>query len=135
MSARGVFVLGMHRSGTSVAARLVNLLGVPLLSDDLLPPDDANPKGYWESETLKRLNDELLAGLGRDWTWPPRVTPPWDGAAAQRMSVRAREELGALGDEWVWKDPRNCVTFEFWVRALALDPTVVLVFRDRKSVV
>jgi hypothetical protein len=44
---RGAVVLGMHRSGTSAAAGVVNLLGIPMLAeDDLLSPDSANPKGY-----------------------------------------------------------------------------------------
>ena len=41
---RGVFVLGMHRSGTSAAARLVNLLGVPTcVEEDLLRTTRGQP--------------------------------------------------------------------------------------------
>jgi hypothetical protein len=69
VTVRGVAVLGMHRSGTSAAARVVNLLGVPLLaSDDLLPADGVNPRGYWESERLLRANDELLEAAGGSWS-------------------------------------------------------------------
>jgi len=42
-----VLILGMHRSGTSAAARAVNLLGVDL-GAPLLPPRDDNPVGCWE---------------------------------------------------------------------------------------
>ena len=130
MSTHGVFVLGMHRSGTSAVARLVNLLGVPLVADDLLPADDANPKGYWESASLKVANDELLEDLGWSWLWPPRVPPNWDDDAL----TPARRFAGALGGEWVWKDPRNCVTLDLWLRALDVEPAFVLVHRDPRDV-
>ena len=36
----GVFVLGMHRSGTSAATRVINLMGLPLGdATDLIEPD------------------------------------------------------------------------------------------------
>ena len=61
---QGVFVLGMHRSGTSAAARLVNFLGIPTCVDeDLLPTTEDNPKGFWESASLAALND-LTEGDG-----------------------------------------------------------------------
>jgi len=44
---KAVIILGMHRSGTSALARVVNLLGVDL-GKSFLPPDPANPSGYWE---------------------------------------------------------------------------------------
>ena len=57
---KGVFVVGMHRSGTSAAARLVNLLGIPTcVEEDLLLKTEDNPRGYWESATLTGLNDRL----------------------------------------------------------------------------
>ncbi len=132
MSARGVVVLGMHRSGTSAAARVVNLLGVPLLAHDLLPADDANPRGYWESEALRRLDDDLLEAVGGTWSLPP-AAPDW--SLANGLAERARESFGAaLAGEWVWKDPRASVTLPFWRAAFGLEPAVVLVHRDPREV-
>src|SRR5262245_57953734 len=62
-SARGciICVLGMHRSGTSVAARLMNLLGIDLgVEEHLLGPQPDNPKGFWEYQPILALNEELL---------------------------------------------------------------------------
>ena len=68
-----VLVLGMHRSGTSAATRLVGFAGLPLeATTDLMPAASSNPKGFWESEGLRRCNDRLLAALGGDWSAPPQ---------------------------------------------------------------
>ena len=58
-----ILVLGMHRSGTSVTTRIINLLGVDL-PQALVPPADNNPTGYWESRDLLTLHDRLLASGG-----------------------------------------------------------------------
>ena len=70
----GVFVLGMHRSGTSAATRLVNLLGLPTcIEDDMFPPSFDNPKRNWESMSLTAFNDRVLETLGCDWSCPVAV--------------------------------------------------------------
>ena len=134
MSARGVVVLGMHRSGTSAAARVVNLLGVPLVSGDLLPADEANPRGYWESEALRRFDDELLQAVGGTWSRPP-AAPDWglaNGLRDQALSSFGSAFSGTR--EWVWKDPRASITLPFWRAAFAFSPAVVLVHRDPREV-
>jgi hypothetical protein len=123
----------MHRSGTSAATRLVNLLGVPLAGDDLLRETTDNPRGYWESQALTDFNDRVLAALGCDWTCPPPVEPGWETEpAVVALQAEAVELLGrvAPGEQWVWKDPRNCVTLELWCRVLDEQPVVLLLHRN-----
>jgi hypothetical protein len=124
----------MHRSGTSAATRLVNLLGVPTgIEEDLAVPTGDNPRGYWESRALTAYNDGLLAALGCDWSSPARPEPGWE-AAPEFEAVRTEaSELFARvfpSEQWVWKDPRNCLTFAFWIRCLEVRPVVVLVHRN-----
>jgi hypothetical protein len=58
----GTFVLGMHRSGTSVVTRVLNLLGLSTCSDaDLFPVRVGNAAGHWESLTVMVLNDRRWA--------------------------------------------------------------------------
>ena len=33
-------------------------------------------------------------------------------------------------DRWIWKDPRNCLTFPFWRRIIGHDAAIVLVHRN-----
>ena len=83
--ARGriICVLGMHRSGTSVASRLLNLLGVYLGAEEhLLGPEPDNPKGFWEFKPIFDLNNEILGRLGGNWHEPPPLRPGWETAGA-----------------------------------------------------
>ena len=118
--ARGqiVCVLGMHRSGTSVAARLMNLLGVYLGAEErLLDSQPDNPKGFWEYQPIFELNEEILGRLGGTWHEPPPMPPGWETAAELAdLRQRARDLVArtfASGD-WGWKDPRTCLTLPFW---------------------
>lgn len=135
----GVFVLGMHRSGTSAATRLVNLLGLRApAEEDLLPPDAGNPTGYWESSSLVEFNDKLLEALGSDMSCPIAFGPGWE--LDPRLDAFYPEAANLFArvfpaPPWVFKDPRNCLTFAFWVRALAIEPLVVLMLRNPCEIV
>jgi GT2 family glycosyltransferase len=130
----GTYVVGMHRSGTSVSTRLLNLLGVPMCKpEDLLGGMRGNPKGLWESATLVKFNDALLHTLRSEWWCPPRPNNAWiyDSSIAARMNL-AEATFSAVHPtpQWVWKDPRNCITLPFWCRALESRPVVVLMVRN-----
>ena len=129
----GVFVLGMHRSGTSALARVVNLLGVPLGYQDSFIPDDANPRGYWESRPLSGFQDRLLVRLGGSWAAPPRLEDGWERAPRLVALIgRGRWIFGTVyGNEslWMWKDPRMSLTLPFWLRALRVNPVVIMIHR------
>jgi hypothetical protein len=131
---RGVFVLGMHRSGTSAATRLVNLLGVPTcVEEDLIPPTKDNPRGYWESTSLSAFNDRIFAALESGWSCPPALASKWE---TQPMIQVLRSEAVDLftrvcpSEQWVWKDPRNCMTFAFWASCLDVEPVILLLHRN-----
>jgi GT2 family glycosyltransferase len=135
--ARPVLVVGMHRSGTSAVARVVNLLGVPTTSAaDLMPGDEGNAFGYWESVLLSRRDEELLQSVSSSWATPPY---PFDvqrlaGDPEQLAAGRQALEQVASGSSWVWKDPRICLLLPFWRAALTVSPAIVLVHRDPTEV-
>lgn len=114
----GVYVLGMHRSGTSAVTRVVNLLGVPIGREERLMPVQAdNPAGFWEHLALMEVNDAVLARLGGAWDAPPAPAPHFgEDAAFADLRDRARVEFDATydGDRWVFKDPRVSVLLPFW---------------------
>ena len=130
----GVFVIGMHRSGTSAVTRVVNMLGVPVCRpSDLVRELHGNPKGHWESATLVRLNNRLLHQMGYAW-WCPPPPGPDDGAFARiTMPIaraRAQFETQHPTREWACKDPRTSLTLPFWLEALNVLPAVILVHRN-----
>ena len=136
--ATGVFVLGMHRSGTSATTRAINLLGVPTAAEDeLKPASPNNPTGFWEVTRLTDFNNRLLAQLGGSSLAPPVLEPGWAGRpdlAGRRQRGRKLFDKAHRTDTWVWKDPRNCVLFPFWREALEARPLAVLVHRDPGAV-
>lgn len=116
-----VCVLGMHRTGTSLTTRILNLLGV-----DLGPPSDLmarlpdNPTGFWEHQVIYELNAEILSRLGGTWDEPPRFRAHWELAPELAdLRQRARRIIHddfADAPLWGWKDPRTCLTLPFWQR-------------------
>src|SRR4051812_44644410 len=58
-----IFVLGMGRSGSSAMARLLSLCGGRLPAG-LLPPNGANPTGYWEPQEAVHANAKFLHACG-----------------------------------------------------------------------
>ena len=114
-----ICVTGMGRSGTSLVAGILNLLGASLgPSEQLMGPATSNLKGHWEHQPIVELNDEILALFGGSWDEPPVLAPGWHRApeiVALREKGRAIIEAGFAGhDFWAWKDPRSSVTLPFW---------------------
>ncbi|MEE8139143.1 MAG: sulfotransferase [Thermoanaerobaculia bacterium] len=58
-----VVVSGLPRSGTSMAMKMLQAGGLPLVLDEVRTADEDNPKGYYEFERVKDLASES------DWSW------------------------------------------------------------------
>ena len=50
-------VSGLPRSGTSMIMQMLKAGGMELLTDEIRTPDEDNPRGYYEYEPVKKLND------------------------------------------------------------------------------
>ena len=53
-----IVVSGLPRSGTSMAMKMLEAGGVPILTDGRRAADDSNPKGYYEFEPVMRLQED-----------------------------------------------------------------------------
>lgn len=62
-----VVVSGLPRSGTSMAMRMLEAGGMPLLTDGVRTSDASNPRGYFEYEPVKALEHHA------DVSWLPRA--------------------------------------------------------------
>tara|TARA_B100000678_G_scaffold206585_2_gene174197 strand:+ start:6809 stop:7531 length:723 start_codon:yes stop_codon:yes gene_type:complete len=109
-----VIVLGMHRSGTSLLTGSLQAAGLHLGDVNDFAPH--NRKGNKEHETLRSLNDELLARVGCDWKTPPVNQLPllWTASDTAR-AVELTANLRASGQVWGFKDPRAIWTLEGWL--------------------
>jgi hypothetical protein len=132
-------VCGLHRSGTSAVARLVNLLGADI-SSDLCPSSPENPRGYWESDAVVRIHDRLLKALDawHDGPFDPMpLRSDWlvtDAARkAKRRLTSAIKQDFADSRLFVVKDPRISRLLPLWVELLAdigIAPIIVIPFRN-----
>ncbi len=136
MSHRGLFILGMHRSGTSLAAGLARLAGISLGRNLLVGSSPENPRGFWEHHEVLAIDEAILRGLSLAWNVPAPLPADWlDHPRVKPLSERAqatlREEFAGT-EAWAIKDPRLCRLGPFWERAvagLAVELRAVHVFR------
>lgn len=56
-------VSGLPRSGTSMMMKMLEAGGIPPLTDQERKADDDNPKGYYEFERVKKMDDGDIAWL------------------------------------------------------------------------
>ncbi len=133
---KSIIILGMHRSGTSALARLINLLGADL-GQNLLPAGEDNKKGFWEHVEVLKIHERLLTEMGSIWD-DLRPLPPnwWLGEAAERAYADLIEVLKrdfANSRLWAVKDPRMCRLLKLWhpiFDELKARPHFVIVFRN-----
>lgn len=114
-------VLGPHRSGTSALTGVLGQLGANL-PKHLMPANDGNSSGYFESSRVKSFNDRLLSDLGSSW----------DDISALDLDIFSDQVRESFLDEAVeilktefidaripvLKDPRICRLVDFWREAI-----------------
>ena len=131
-----VVVLGMHRSGTSLCAHLLSLLGIDMADDPLV--HESNARGHWERWEIVNLQDEILRLFDRDyrslqhdfplppgWWGDPRVRP-----IQIRIEAFLTSRMGSA--PFGFKDPRTARLLPMWLqifRNLNLAPKFVICLR------
>ena len=105
----------MHRSGTSLFAKILMEFGVSL-------GDDLNE--HHESIEMKQINDCLLREQGAHWANPKPYLANLQAqgfvqSEAQKLQ-KILEQSTAFGDidpakPWGWKDPRSTLTLPVWL--------------------
>lgn len=121
-SAKIVCIAGMHRSGTSMVAHLLNKCGLYLGHEhEIMASGSANPDGHWENWNFVRLNEDLLSMVNAAWDLPPKINQDWTKIPAySQFYNRATKIVDSFNDKvlWGWKDPRNTLTLDFWLSVL-----------------
>lgn len=142
-AAQPVILLGMHRSGTAMIARLLDHLG--LFQGAELQEDH-------ESVWFLEINDVLLERVNAAWDNPAPIKAFLANPDAFDLTVRCLEtdlssrysrqflgmrrglEFGILprySRPWGWKDPRTIFTLPLWLK---LFPRAKLVYIVRNGV-
>ncbi len=127
-----ICIAGMHRSGTSMVARLLNICGLYLGEEkDIMKPQSDNPEGFWENNHFVEINDKILSSNGYGWDLPP-VSNYIDFKKVNneiKNDAKALIESMELNTPWGWKDPRNSLNLIFW-RELLPDLKVIICLRN-----
>ena len=110
-----VIVTGMHRSGTSLCAGIINILGAEVGA--VLPPAKGiNDKGYFEHKKIMRNNQYLLESINMSWDSVCKMPDDWDKKTLKYRN-RAKELVLYLlkdNDFICVKDPRICRLLPMW---------------------
>ncbi len=134
-SPESVIVVGMHRSGTSLTARLLSTLGVKM-GTKFIAADRANSEGYYEDRDLVRFHQKAFrqtlgatADGHTDWGWTTvRCIEADDMANWSHHASRLVSRRCASKQVWGFKDPRTTMILDFWDKLLP-DPVYVCVYR------
>lgn len=138
---RIVVVLGMHRSGTSVATRSLAVFGVDL-GETLLPGnEDDNAKGFFEDIDIYQLNIEMLDEINFKWDSLSIIeAADLQKLKSSRFLTKAiflmRKKL-AVKIIFGFKDPRVSILLPFWQHVFAhmdLDVSYLIAIRNPLSV-
>lgn len=136
-----VVVLGVHRSGTSTAARALQALGVDLGDNLMAGAEGENDKGFFEDLDVYRLNERLLKKAGSSWHDLRRTDP--DRFSDPLFSDERREAMAILAGKlsadrpYGFKDPRTALLLPFWrcvFDDLEIDDRYLIVHRNPLNV-
>ncbi|MFG1481033.1 hypothetical protein V5F53_20620 [Xanthobacter sp. V4C-4] len=130
-----LYILGMHRSGTSALTGLLTIMGAPMPRHPM-GAGTFNPKGYFESVEIMNINKRILAARGSSWSDWRALRLPERGSGAyaalrDRAAAGLREEFGDAG-LIVVKDPRICRLTQVWLdaaRAEGGEPLALIAYR------
>ena len=116
-----LFILGMHRSGTSLLAGTCRLLGADM-GDRLMQAQQDNVMGFWEHDDVVRIHDELLERLGYTWDDVRALPDKWWTYEVIRPQREALLEVlrrdFAAAELPCIKDPRLCRLLPLWQELL-----------------
>ncbi len=127
-----VIVLGAARSGTSVTAGILDILGVDF--GNVMSSGYGNPSGYFEDKEIRYLTTEVFKQAGGDLMKPP----PLEKILQQKDKVEDKIKKLCLNKSrgkllWGWKLPSSNLIVE-WFLPYVKNPYFIVVLRNPLSV-
>ncbi len=136
-----LFIIGMHRSGTSAVAGCFSHLGGYDLGKQLIPPSFDNKKGFFENRLITNLNEALLKAIGR--SWDSLMPMPDDWIEYDLIDSFFQKAISIVNNEFtedlpiLIKDPRICLLLPFWLKVVyhfEASAKAIIVIREPISV-
>lgn len=137
---RVVVIVGMHRAGTSLCARIIERLGIKL-GGPLQPRDSFNADGYYELIPIVNCHNELLRASGTTWDTIRIVRPFSHRETPEQIKDRLKrivsDQLETANGVWAFKDPRTTHFLPLWKEIFSemdVEPIWLLCVRDPRAV-
>jgi hypothetical protein len=122
-----ILVMGMHRSGTSMVSRILNLMGCYYSSEDqVMLPTEVNPKGFWERKDVMNLNDKILNDHHATWDDPYKLKDIKINNLLYSKDIKNIIYKLEPHRPWFIKDPRFCLTYSCWANELEHNLNIVV---------
>jgi GT2 family glycosyltransferase len=112
-----LIITGMHRSGTSLTASLLQSAGL-FIGERLMPASPGNEAGHFEDMEFYEFHRRALRATGHADDGLVKTTQidlPKPLEREARQLIVARESGGR---PWGWKDPRTVLFLDHWHRLL-----------------
>lgn len=135
-----IVVLGVGRSGTSLAMQALESMGMRV-SKKVIPANVSNPKGFYEDADIVEIHKILLNALAPTPAMPLREG--WENAPITQKKQQALKEhverhVEAGPGIWGFKDPRTATFLPIWIRIfnqLKIVPRFVLAMRGPEAII
>ena len=117
-----IVVTGMHRSGTSLVASLLQSAGVNI-GRRLMNAGEGNVKGHFEDLDFVDLHESILKSQGfskQGWILQNGITVQEQYLSRTKEMIKNRQ-----GNIWGWKDPRTTLFIDFWQEQI---PNIFYIF-------
>jgi len=115
-----LFIIGMHRSGTSAITRLVSKLGYDP-GQNLMSSNEYNKNGYYEDLDVYNLNNRILGDLNLNWDTIEdegfrriEILNNFILNKYKKRAIQILENKLENSNNVVVKDPRFSVLLPFW---------------------
>lgn len=106
-------VLGMHKSGTTLVAEILHKSGIPMIGDK--DGDPSYDKGIkYERVSTANLNKDILNSWDVE-SFNIRGSENLNLSDQKRnRMIEIIRECQSRSDDWGFKDPRTCLTYQLW---------------------
>jgi hypothetical protein len=146
---KNCLVFGFARSGTSTIAGVLNNSGY-FSGENLYPPNETNPKGFFENDFINSINEEILKKYENfhkhlELATYSNLDSPYKPSYGQRWLMHIEPYEDVLHDDniitekiknainhpiFAYKDPRFCYTLPIWNQFLNEETHFIVIFRS-----
>jgi hypothetical protein len=108
-----IVITGMHRSGTSLVASLLQSAGIDI-GQRLMTASEGNIKGHFEDLDFVEFHENIIKSQGfspEGWILEKKIKVPEQCLEKAKEIINNRSKYSQF---WGWKDPRSTLFLDFW---------------------